>query len=165
MFVHGGWPHVAMNAILGLAFGTPVARLMPRTRGAVGFLTFYMVCGLIATLGYGLLHAASYDALVGASGAVFGLMGAALRLLGRKSGKLRSLNDKRFLTPAAAIMAVNAVVGLLGFAPGMEGARIAWEAHAFGFLAGALLIGPWTQLFSSRPEAFDSPSDLRDPEP
>ena len=160
----GGWPHVAMNAILGLAFGAPVARLMPGAKGAVGFFAFYIVCGLLATAGYGLAHPASYDALVGASGAVFGLMGAALRLLGRKSGKLRSLTDKRFLTPAAAIMAVNVVVGLLGFAPGMEGARIAWEAHAFGFVAGALLIGPWAHVFRPRPEAFDSPPDLRDPE-
>ena len=164
MFVHGGWPHVAMNAILGLAVGTPVARLMPGARGAVGFLAFYIVCGLLATAGYGLLHMASYDSLVGASGAVFGLMGAALRLLGRKSGRLMTLTDRRFLTPALAIMAVNAVVGLLGFAPGMEGAQIAWEAHAFGFAAGALLIGPWSRPFTTTPEAFDSPPDLRDPE-
>ncbi|MDP3371226.1 MAG: rhomboid family intramembrane serine protease [Brevundimonas sp.] len=164
MFVHGNWPHVGMNAILGLAFGAPVARLMPEARGTAGFLAFYMVCGLLATAGYGLVHPASYDVLVGASGAVFGLMGAALRLLGRRSGRLRPLNDRRFLTPAAAIMGVNVAVGLLGFAPGMEGARIAWEAHAFGFLAGALLIGPWAKAFRPRPEAFDSPPDLRDPE-
>lgn len=164
MFVHGGWPHVAMNAILGLAFGTPVARLMPGARGAAGFLVFYIACGLLATAGYGLVHATSYDSLVGASGAVFGLMGAALRLLGRKSGQLMALTDKRFLTPAVAIMAVNAVVGLLGFAPGMEGARIAWEAHAFGFAAGALLVGPWSRLFRVPPVAFDSPPDLRDPD-
>ncbi len=164
MFVHGGWPHVAMNAVLGLAFGTPVARLMPGARGAASFVAFYMVCGLLATSGYGLLHATSYDALVGASGAVFGLMGAALRLLGRKSGRLMALTDRRFLTPALAIMGVNAMVGLLGFAPGMEGARIAWEAHAIGFTAGALFIGPWARLFRAPPEAFDSPPDLRDPE-
>lgn len=164
MFVHGGWAHVGMNAILGLAFGAPVARLMPGAKGALAFLAFYMVCGLVATAGYGLVHPASHDALVGASGAVFGLMGAALRLLGRQSGRLRSLMDKRFLTPAAAIMAINAVVGLLGFAPGMEGARIAWEAHAFGFAAGALLIGPWVAVVRPRPEAFDSPPDLREPD-
>lgn len=164
MFVHANWPHVGMNAVLGLAFGAPVARLMPGARGAAGFLAFYIVCGLIATAGYGLIHPGSYDGLVGASGAVFGLMGAALRLLGRRSGRLRHLTDRRFLTPAAAIMAVNAAVGLLGVAPGMEGARIAWEAHAFGFVAGALLIGPWAAVFRPPPEAFDSPSDVSDPQ-
>jgi membrane associated rhomboid family serine protease len=46
----------------------------------------------------------------------------------------------------------------------MEGARIAWEAHAFGFLCGALLIGPWRRAFESRREAFASPSDLGDAE-
>ena len=39
-------------------------------------------------------------------------------------------------------MAVNAVVGLIGFAPGVDGARIAWEAHAFGFLFGILADRP-----------------------
>ncbi len=165
MLVHGGWFHVGGNAILGLAFGAPIARLMPGAKGAAGFLAFYIVCGVLAAVGYAVVHPASYDDLAGASGAVFGLMGAALRLLGRnKSGKLRSLTDKRFLTPAAAIMVVNVVVGLLGFAPGMEGVRIAWEAHAFGFVTGALLVGPWAALFRARPEAFDSPPDLRDPE-
>jgi membrane associated rhomboid family serine protease len=164
MFIHGNWPHAGMNAVLGLAFGAPVARLMVGPKGALGFFAFYIVCGLLAALGYALVHPGEYGGLGGASGAVFGLMGAALRLLGRKSGKLRSLTDKRFLTPATVIMAINAAVGLLGFAPGMEGMRIAWEAHAFGFVAGALLIGPWSRLFYARPEAFDSPPDLRDPE-
>jgi membrane associated rhomboid family serine protease len=164
MLVHGNWAHVAMNAVSALAFAAPVARLMPGARGVVGFLAFYIACGLLAAVGFALVHPTSNDALVGASGAVFGLMGAALRLLGRRSGRLRSLTDKRFLTPAAAIMAVNAGIGLIGFAPGAEGARVAWEAHAFGFIAGALLIGPWSTVFKPRPEAFDSPPDLRDPE-
>jgi membrane associated rhomboid family serine protease len=164
MFVHGGWAHVAMNAIAALAFGPPVARLMDGVKGAVGFLLFYIACGLVATAGYGLIHPASYDSLVGASGAVFGLMGAALRLLGRRDRALRSLGDRRFLMPAGVIMGVNAAAGLVGLAPGMEGAQVAWEAHAFGFVCGALLIGPWAGVFGSRPGPFASPSDLRDPD-
>ena len=164
MFVHGGWAHVAMNAIAALAFGPPVARLMGGAKGAAGFLLFYIACGLVATAGYGLIHPASYDSLVGASGAVFGLMGAALRLLGRRDRALRSLGDRRFLMPAGVIMGVNAAAGLVGLAPGMEGAQVAWEAHAFGFVCGALLIGPWAGVFGSRPGPFASPSDLRDPD-
>ena len=64
MFVHGGWAHVAMNAVAALAFGPPVARLMGGAKGAVGFLLFYIACGLVATAGYGLIHPASYDSLV-----------------------------------------------------------------------------------------------------
>ena len=162
MFVHSGWVHVAMNAVGALAFGPPVARLTGGAKGAVAFLLFYVACGLVATGGYGLVHPDSYDSLVGASGAVFGLMGGALRLLGRPDSRLRSLGDRRFLTTAAVLMAVNAAVGLIGLAPGMDGARIAWEAHAFGFVCGALLIGPWARAFGSRPAPFASSPDLGD---
>jgi membrane associated rhomboid family serine protease len=164
MFLHGGWGHVAMNAVGALAFGPPVARLMGGAKGVFGFLLFYIVCGLFATGGYGLVHLNSYDSLIGASGAVFGLMGAALRLLGRRNNRLRPLSDRRFLTTAAVLMVVNAAAGLVGFTPGMEGARVAWEAHAFGFICGALLIGPWAKAFESPREAFASPPDLRDPD-
>ena len=164
MFLHDGWTHVAMNAVGALAFGPPVARLLARARGVGGFLLFYIVCGLAATAGYGVVHPDSHHLLVGASGAVFGLMGAALRLLGRRNSRLRPLRDRRFLTTAAVLMVVNAAVGLVGFAPGMDGARIAWEAHAFGFLCGALLIGPWARAFESPPPGFASPPDLRDPD-
>jgi membrane associated rhomboid family serine protease len=164
MFVHSGWAHVAMNAAGALAFGPPVARLMGGAKGAIAFLLFYIACGLVATAGYGLVHPDSYDSLVGASGAVFGLMGAALRLLGRPDHRLRSLGDRRFLTPAGVLMAVNAAVGLVGLAPGMDGARIAWEAHAFGFVCGALLIGPWATAFGSRRAPFASSPDLGDPD-
>jgi membrane associated rhomboid family serine protease len=164
MFLHDGWGHVAMNAVAALAFGPPVARLMGGAKGVISFLLFYMACGLIATAGYGLVHPASYDSLVGASGAVFGLMGGALRLLGRQDHSLRPLRDRRFLTTAVVIMAVNTAVGLIGLAPGMAGARIAWEAHAFGFVCGALVIGPWAKAFGSRRAPFASPPDLRDPD-
>lgn len=163
MFVHAGWAHVAMNATGVFAFGPPVARLMPRARGVFGFLAFYIATGLAGAVGYGLVHPDSYDALVGASGAVFGLMGAAFRLLGRRNGSLRPLTDQRFLLMAAVMMAVNLAVGLIGLVPGSAGARVAWEAHAFGFIAGALLIGPWVRLFRSRRTSFASPPDLGDP--
>lgn len=165
MFLHAGWAHVGMNALGGLAFAPPVARLTPGARGGVGFLLFYMVCGVAAAAAYGLLHADSYDILVGASGAVFGLCGAALRLLGRKSGRLRALTDRRFLVPAGVIMLVNALTGLADLAPGLEGARVAWEAHAVGFVVGALIVGPWARLFGRPRETFDSPPETRDGEP
>jgi len=164
MFLHGGWAHLAMNAVAALAFGPPVARLATGARGAAAFLLFYVACGVVATGGYGLIHPDSYDSLVGASGAVFGLMGGALRLLGRRDQGLRSLGDRRFLTTATVLMAVNAAAGLVGLAPGMDGARIAWEAHAFGFVCGALLIGPWAKAFGSRPAPFASSPDLGDPD-
>lgn len=163
VFLHANWAHVGMNAAGALAFGPPVARLFPGLRGGAAFLLFYMACGVAAALGYGLVHLDSQDIMVGASGAVFGLMGAAIRLLGRRNGRLRSLTDRRVLTTGGALMAVNALAGLIGFAPGAEGLQIAWEAHAFGFLFGLLAIDPWVKVFGRRAPAFDSPADLRDP--
>ena len=163
MFLHAGWAHVAMNAVGALAFGPPVARLMPGARGAAGFLLFYIACGVAAALGYGLVHIESQHLMVGASGAVFGLMGAAIRLLGRRDGRLRPLDDQRVLATSAVLMLVNAGAGLVGLAPGMEGASIAWEAHAFGYLFGVLAIGPWARLWRPRERRFDSSADLGDP--
>ena len=112
-------------------------------RGAGVFILFYIGCGIIASLGYGLLHLGSSDPMVGASGAVSGLLGAAIRLMGRPSwAGPKPLNDRRALTMVCVLFAINAVVGLIGYAPGAEGARIAWEAHAVGLIAGYLAIGP-----------------------
>jgi membrane associated rhomboid family serine protease len=159
MFLHGNWPHVGMNALGALAFAPPVARAMKGAKGVFGFLLFYMACGVLASVGYGLVHPDSYDSLVGASGAVFGLTGAALRLLRVKDGKPRRLTHKRFLIPAG----VNAATGLAGVVPGAGGLQVAWEAHAVGFVVGALLIGPWLKIFGAGPAAFDSQADLGDP--
>jgi membrane associated rhomboid family serine protease len=148
MLLHGSWAHAGMNAAGALAFGTPVARMMPGARGVFGFLTLYIVCGVIAATGYGLLHIESGAPLVGASGAVFGLIGAATRMMGGH-GRLLPLLDRRVLTGAAAWVAVNVIIAFLAVVPGSEGGRIAWEAHIVGLIAGLLLVGPWLRLFGA----------------
>ena len=162
MLVHGGWIHALMNAVAALTFGAPVARLFRGSVGVAGFLSLYIGAGVFATLGYGLVHLGSPDPLVGASGAVFGLIGAATRLLGG-GGRVLPLTSRSVITTSIAWMAVNAVVGLIGFAPGVDGARIAWEAHAFGFLFGILAIGPLARVFARPDERFDSSGGLGDP--
>jgi membrane associated rhomboid family serine protease len=146
MLLHGGWTHAIMNAVAALAFGTPVARLFGDKIGPTVFLLFYIGCGVLAALGYGLIHWGSTEPMVGASGAVFGLIGAATRLLGGQ-GKVLPLTDRRVVSSAIAWMGINALTGLIGYAPGAEGARIAWEAHAVGFVVGFLAIGPLGRLF------------------
>ena len=89
-----------------------------------------------------------------AIGLLFGLIGAATRLLGG-GGRVLPLTNRGVITMSIAWMAVNAVLGLIGFAPGAEGSRIAWEAHAFGFLFGILAIGPLARWFAPLPERFD----------
>lgn len=163
MFVHAGWGHTGANAAMAFAFGVPVARVLKGARGVVVFLLFYMACGVAASIGYALIHPDSDNLLIGASGAVFGLIGAGLRLLGRRDGTLRSLTDRKFLAPAVVLMTLNVLVGLIGLAPGAIGLPIAWEAHAVGFFFGLLTIGPVSRIAGRKPDSFDSPDDLRDP--
>jgi len=150
MLLHGSWTHAIMNAVGALAFGAPVARLFGDRIGPTVFLLFYIGCGVIAALGYGLVHWGASDAMWGASGAVFGLIGGATRLMGGR-GRVLSLFDRRVISASVAWMAVNALTGLIGYAPGADGARIAWEAHAFGFFAGLLAIGPLARAFGKGP--------------
>jgi len=146
MLLHGSWAHAIMNAVAALAFGTPVARLFGDKIGPTVFLLFYIACGVLAALGYGLIHWGASEPMVGASGAVFGLIGAATRLLGGE-GRVLPMTERRVIGAAVAWMGINALTGLIGYAPGAEGARIAWEAHAVGFVVGFLAIGPLGRLF------------------
>jgi membrane associated rhomboid family serine protease len=161
MFLHGGWAHVLMNAAFCLAFGAPVARFLGTgARGASVSLLFYMVCGVLAGLGYVALHPGGQTPLVGASGAVAGLMGAAARLIdGRRIYGYEVLGPIRSRTVgslALSWVAVNVLVALFGF-PGAEGGKIAWEPHLAGFAAGLFLIGPFARLAYPR-SAIDPPA-------
>lgn len=141
LFVHGGWIHALMNAAFALAFGAPVARLLGLgLRGGSVFVLLYILSGIGAGLAYAALHPGSTDLVVGASGAVAGLMGAAGRLMDRP-GVLSSPFAPRALSLALSWLVINLVMAALGGFPGLTGA-VAWEAHLFGFVAGALLVSP-----------------------
>lgn len=154
LFLHGGWAHVLMNAAFCLAFGAPVARLLgTNARGAAVLALFYMVCGVLAGLAYVAIHPGSDGPVVGASGAVSGLMGAAARLIdGRRRWGVEVLGPIRSRTVgslAGAWVVVNLLVAVFGF-PGSGGAGIAWEAHLAGFAIGLVLIGPAARLARPR---------------
>lgn len=146
--LHSGWTHAAMNAAFALAFGAPVARLLGTGgRGGALFVLFYIVCGVLSGLGHVALYPASLDPVVGASGAVAGLMGAAARLLDRP-GRLSPPWAPRAASLALGWLVVNLVLAVAGEFMGLG--RIAWQAHLFGFAAGALLIGPFAALAGRR---------------
>jgi membrane associated rhomboid family serine protease len=148
LFVHGGWAHALMNAAFALAFGAPLARFFgPRLGGWLWFYGFYLVCGIGANLAFYALHASSTAALVGASGAISGLMGAACRLLSGH-GRVGRLLSRPVVTMGLVLLGVNVAIALIGsaFVPGAGGAAIAWEAHVAGFALGALLIGPVARM-------------------
>lgn len=145
MFLHGNWGHALMNAAFALAFATPVARFFgTRGVGVVVFFAFYLVCGVLSSLGFAAVHLNSAAGLVGASGAVSGLMGAASRLMAG-GGRIGRIFSSAVMGMGGAWLVVNLLVGALGgaFVPGTGGAGVAWEAHLAGFLAGVLLIGPF----------------------
>jgi membrane associated rhomboid family serine protease len=150
LFLHGGWAHALLNAASALAFGTPVARLFATdARGAAIFLAFYLVCGALASLGYGLVHPGGTELLVGASGAVSGLMGACARILAGRGVPGPYLSPV-VLGMAGSWVGINLVVAVLGFAPGMGQGPVAWEAHLAGFAAGLVLIDPFTWIVRRR---------------
>ena len=77
MGVHASWTHLIINSLWLLAFGPIVARRW----GSTLFLAFFIVCGVIGAVTYLLLNWASPLPVIGASGAISGLMAAAFRML------------------------------------------------------------------------------------
>jgi membrane associated rhomboid family serine protease len=158
-FLHGGLGHLLINAVAALAFGAPVARLFGSgAGGAALFFAFFLVCGALAGLAFWAVQPHTAAPLVGASGAVSGLMGAAARLVDRP-GRVGPLVSRTVLSFAGALVLINLVVAALGFAPGAGAAVVAWEAHLGGLAAGLLLIGPAARLVRRR----DAPAAPAEP--
>lgn len=143
--LHGNLLHLGLNAVWLLAFGTAVTRRL----GTARFLAFYAACAVVGGLTYVVLNPGSPVPMIGASGAISGLLGAVLRLVpepsayGRARGALMPLRDRRVLVFVLLWFAVNLVFARAGLSglPGASAESIAWEAHVGGFLAGLLLFG------------------------
>ena len=134
MFLHGGLLHLLGNMWFLWIFGNNIEEAF----GRPGFLLMYVASGLAATAGFVLFNTDSAIPLIGASGAVAGVMGSYLVLF----------PTHRILTIIFfVIVGVPSVIFLgiwfLGqFALVGADSNIAWEAHVFGFLFGALLTLP-----------------------
>jgi membrane associated rhomboid family serine protease len=154
MFLHASWTHVLMNSVAIVAFGPPSARLMGTdARGAGVFYAFYLTCGVLAGLGFLAVTPTSADPVVGASGAVSGLLGAASRLIEGR-GRIGPIFGPTVLGMAAAWTIANVILGVTGLTPGAAGVPVAWQAHLAGYLAGVLLIGPFARLSGASAAAF-----------
>jgi membrane associated rhomboid family serine protease len=152
IFLHGGWTHAITNAAMALAFATPLARYLgDQPRGVFAFFAFYLLCGALGNLGFAAIHPGSAAGIIGASGAVSGLMGAVARLIGGH-GRLGALTSPPVLAMGGALLVVNLLIAVLGggWVPGSGGAGVAWEAHLAGFLAGLLLVTPFSLLAGRR---------------
>jgi membrane associated rhomboid family serine protease len=136
MFMHGSWMHIIGNMWFLWIFGDNVEDASGRVR----YLVFYLVCGLCAASAQILASPSSTMPMVGASGAIAGVLGGYLRLYPR--ARVRCLWILIiFITtinvPAWLLLGLWFVSQFL--LP--MGSGIAWMAHVGGFVAGFVLIG------------------------
>lgn len=159
MGLHNDWTHLIINSLWLLAFGPVVARRL----GPVLFLLFFLVCGVAGALAYLGLNWGSAIPVVGASGAISGLMGAALRMLPGQAPwavpgatPLAPIFSRQILIFTAVWAAINLLAGVTGLSLGGATVSIAWQAHLGGYLAGLLLCGVFDSL---RPRLVGIPLD------
>lgn len=154
LFLHASWAHVLMNSVTILAFGPPAARLLGSdARGAGAFYAFYLTCGVLAGLGFLAVDPGNAIGVVGASGAVSGLLGAASRII-EGHGRIGPIFGRTVLGMALAWTIANVTLGVTGWTPGAAGLQVAWQAHLAGYLAGVLLIGVFARLAGATDAAF-----------
>ena len=151
MFLHGDFTHVGINSLWLLVFGPIVARRL----GTLRFLLFFLLCGIAAAFVHLSVYWGSPMQVVGASGAVSGLMAAGMRILyGRlyaDPGELAPIFSKPILGFSAVWIIANVVTGILRIGTSDDLTLIAWVAHLGGFFAGLVMIGPFSPPMGQAP--------------
>jgi membrane associated rhomboid family serine protease len=158
MFLHGGWGHFLGNMLYLWIFGDNVEDRLGHGR----FTVFYVLCGALAAAGQMLFNPASGVPMIGASGAISGVLGAYLVMF--PHSRVLTLVPIIFFIQ---ILEIPAVI-LLGFwfvmqlfsGIGALGARadvggVAFWAHAAGFVAGLALVKPFRRPERQRVEWWD----------
>lgn len=138
-FLHGGWMHLIGNMMFLYIFGNNVEEAF----GSVWFTLFYLACGCVAALAQAAANTQSIVPIIGASGAISGVLGAYLVLFPR--ARVLTL----FFVGIVTVFRVPAIWFLLGwlgfqtlnaaasFSTVGEGGGVAFLAHVGGFVAGA----------------------------
>lgn len=153
-FVHADKIHLLINGAWLLAFGAVVSRRI----GWLRFYAFTLLAGIAGALLFLLLHPGLMAPVVGASGAIAGLMGGVMRFLFNaidlgQGKQLRedpasiplmplreALTDRRIVASTAVFVALN-LLAIVGFGAMGTGNTIAWEAHLGGYFFGLLAFG------------------------
>jgi len=139
MFLHGGWMHLIGNMLYLWIFGDNVEDRVGHAR----YVLFYLVCGFVAALAQGFADMSSTVPMVGASGAISGVLGAYIVLYPRANVLVALPLLIVFYTlrvPAWVVLGMWFVAQLLSSLSAQQGAGVAFGAHVGGFVAGALLI-------------------------
>jgi membrane associated rhomboid family serine protease len=133
MFLHGGWDHLLGNMIYLFVFGDDIEEAL----GWLRFLVFYLACGVLAALGFIALNVHSTTPLVGASGAISGVLAAYLML--RPCAKVTVF----FLRAVVRVRAYWVIGGWillqLFYFGSHQDDGVAYAAHLGGLIAGAAL--------------------------
>ena len=156
MFLHAGWLHLLFNMLYLWIFGNNVEDRL----GHLRFLVFYLAAGAVATVGFAVANASSLVTLVGASGAIAGVLGAYLVMfpLARVTVVLPPLFFLPFRLPALLVLGL----WFLGQfvtddAADMSGGGVAYLAHILGFVAGVAGV----LLLGERPRRVPRPARRR----
>ena len=146
LFLHAGFLHIAGNMLFLWVFGDNVEDAM----GSLRFLAFYLVCGVCAALAHAYALPGSQQPLIGASGAVAGIVAAYVMLHPRV--RLWALFLARIPLKLRAIYVIGFwILFQIGMAFYGGPSEVGWWAHVGGFLAGVvltpILIQPGVRLF------------------
>ena len=169
IFSHAGFWHLALNMIGLVLFGAGVARRLGAD-GSVGggaglanrilFFSFFLACGVAGGVAYVLAEPGAARALVGASGAISGVMAASMRLALRRfapygvaEGPLAGLGTPALLSVTIAYLGLNLVPALGVPVPFVPGGDIGWHAHIGGYLFGLLTFPFYDRLAVRAPAA------------
>lgn len=149
MGLHNDLAHLGINCLFLLAFGPIVAKRF----GATLFLAFFVICGVIGGATFVATNWGEAVPVIGASGAIAGLMAAAVRMLPTQipwampgETTLAPIFSRQVLLFSVILVAVNVFMGVTGLGFGSESGMIAWQAHLGGYLAGLLLSGGFDYL-------------------
>jgi membrane associated rhomboid family serine protease len=142
MFMHGGWLHLLSNMLYLWIFGDNVEDVL----GHLRYLLFYLLCGITAALTHGFLNLGSRVPVVGASGAIAGVLGAYMFLFPK--ARIRTLLILFVFIqvvniPATILLGYWILIQILSGITELGSqatSGIAWFAHVGGFAAGFLLI-------------------------
>jgi membrane associated rhomboid family serine protease len=137
MFMHGGVMHIFGNMLFLWIFADNIENLL----GHVRFLVFYVICGLAAAIAQIVMDTGSVVPMLGASGAISGVLGGYLLLFPTK--RVQAIMFSFAMTTVPAYIALGLWIGfqlLQGFLASGQKGGVAYAAHIGGFIAGLALI-------------------------
>ena len=148
MFLHGGFFHLAGNMLYLWIFGDNVEDIL----GKVPFVLFYLACGIIAVFTQAIPEPDSTIPMIGASGAISGILGAYVVFFPKH--KVRVVIPFGFFIqilrlPAFVVLLFWFILQLINSAGAGTGGGVAFRAHIGGFVAG-LVLGPIVAVLTRR---------------